>query len=197
MQTTDIAKLPFRLRAIVDSELQPGEQIIWLDQPIAKRMAWATFPLVLFGIPWTAFALFWTGMAGLGTSKASGGLFSFFPFFGLPFILIGFGMLSSPYWAARRARNSAYLLTDRRALLFNAGFRGNISVRSFEPERLTDLTRNQRSDGSGDIIFGNDRWRDSDGDTRTQSVGFLGIANVKEVEELIRALARKSARPPS
>ena len=103
-------------------------------------------------------------------------------------------MLSSPYWARRKARRSAYVLTDRRAILFTAGGRGSVTIRSFEPERLTDLRREQHADGSGDLVFAQDIRRDSDGDRHSTGVGFLAIREVKAVEELVRALAQRSER---
>jgi hypothetical protein len=196
MSYSDTTRLPQQLRSLVESELQSGERITWMEQPIAGRMARMTLPIVLFGIPWTAFALFWTAGAAWGTSKMESGpgLFSAFPLFGLPFILIGFGMLSSPYWARRKARRSAYVLTDRRAILFTAGWRGSVMVRSFEPERLTDLRRKQQTDGSGDLVFAQDIRRDSDGDRPSTDVGFLAIREVKVVEELVRALTTQRSK---
>jgi len=195
MNYPDTARLPQQLRSLVEAELQSGERITWMEQPIPGRMARMTLPIVLFGIPWTGFALFWTGAAAWGTSKIQSGrgLFSGFPLFGLPFILIGFGMLSSPYWARRRARRSAYVLTDRRAILFTAGWRGSVTVRTFMPERLTDLRRKQHTDGSGDLVFAQDIRRDSDGDRHSTDVGFLAIREVKSVEELVRTLAQRTA----
>src|SRR5688572_15650599 len=188
MSYSDTTRLPPQLRLLVESELQSGERITWMEQPIPSRMARMTLPIVLFGIPWTAFALFWTAGAAWGTSKMEHGpgLFSAFPLFGLPFILIGFGMLSSPYWARRKARRSAYVLTDRRAILFTAGWRGSVTIRTFEPERLTDLRRKQHTDGSGDLVFAQDIRRDN------ADVGFLAIREVKAVEELVRVLTQRS-----
>ena len=37
-----------------------------------------------------------------------------FPLFGLPFVLIGLGMLTAPHWAKRKALRTAYAVTDRR-----------------------------------------------------------------------------------
>ena len=199
MNASEQIAVPRELQSLVEAELRPGERITWMEQPIARLLARATWPIVLFGIPWTAFALFWTAGAAWGTTKMKDGpgLFSVFPLFGLPFILIGVGMLSSPYWARRKARGSVYVLTDRRAILFTAGWRGSMTVRSFEPERLNDLRRNQHSDGSGDLVFAQDIHRDSDGDRRSTDVGFMAIREVKQVEEMVRTLARKveSAAP--
>jgi hypothetical protein len=183
-------QIPFELQRMIDSELASGERVLWSAQPIPGRFARKALPAVLFGIPWTAFALFWTAGAAWGTSRTEGaGLFRAFPLFGLPFILIGVGMLSSPYWMRRKARRCAYVLTNRRAIVLSGGWRGSVTVRSFGPERLTDLQRKQNPDGSGDLVFAQDIRRDSEGSRLATDVGFLAIRDVKSVEEQVRALS--------
>jgi hypothetical protein len=195
MHYFDTSKLPSELRPTVESEIQSGERVLWMEQPIPGRLARGMWPIVVFGIPWTAFALFWTGSAFWMTSGDKfPGPFNAFPLFGLPFILIGLGMLSSPYWARRSARRSVYILTDRRAIIFKGGLRGSVTVRSFEPEKLSELQRKQQRDGSGDLIFTQDVRRDSDGDRHTSNVGFIGIREVKNVEEMVRTLSQKSRK---
>lgn len=181
----DISELSIALCSQVEAELQSGERITWVDQPIPGRMARTMVPLVLFGIPWTAFAIFWVA----GAAKAGGG--GFFPLFGVPFILIGLGLLSSPYWTRRAARRSIYALTDRRAIVIQGSWWGSITVRSFESAQLTDLQRKQNPDGSGDLIFSQEVRRDSDGDRRVTNIGFMGIRDVKAVEEKVGALAKR------
>jgi hypothetical protein len=182
--------LPDTLVRFVDRELASGERIEWIDQPIPRRLARTTLPSVLFGIPWTAFAIFWTAMAAWGTWRDGGaGWFRLFPFWGVPFILIGFGMLSAPYWAARRAKRTAYVLTNRRAILISLGWRGSVSIRSFDPDCLKDIRREERADGSGDLVFAEDISTGSRGRTQTTNVGFIAVKDVKSVEERVRHLA--------
>lgn len=191
---SEFSNLPRELRSQVELELQSGERIVWMDQPIPGRMARGSFGLVIFGIPWTAFAIFWTIMAAKGTSSMNGGAITWlFPLFGLPFVFIGIGMLSSPYWARRRAERMAYVLTDRRAIIFQSGWRGSVNVRSFEPSALkADLQRKQHADGSGDLIFTQELRRGSKGRTYTTNIGFLAVRDVKGVEEKVRTLAQKA-----
>lgn len=192
--------LPHETAALVGAELAAGERIVWVGQPIPGRFARKSIGIVLFGIPWTAFAIFWMVGAGMGTwsvpAKGEDGgffqIFRLFPLFGLPFVLIGIGMLSSPYWMRRKAYRTAYVITDRRALVFDAGSWRGTTIRSFEPDRLNDLRRVQNNDGSGDIIFER-QWRsNSDGGKQSTDIGFLAIANVKNVEDSIRALISKA-----
>jgi hypothetical protein len=190
----EFSSLPRELRSQVEMELQSGERIVWMDQPIPGHMARGTLGLIIFGIPWTAFAVFWTVMAAKGTSSMKGGAITWlFPLFGVPFIFIGIGMLSSPYWARRRAERMAYVITDRRAIIFQGGWRGSINVRSFEPSTLKgDLQRKQHADGSGDLIFTQELRRGSKGRQYTTNIGFLAVREVKAVEEMVRTLAQKA-----
>jgi len=87
-------------------------------------------------------------------------------------------------------RGSAYVLTDRRAILFRVNWRGAVNVRSFNPDQLTNIQRVQERDGSGDVIFAQDIPRDNDGNRVSRNVGFLAIREVKAVEELVRVLAQ-------
>jgi hypothetical protein len=174
---------------MIDAELSSGERVAWSGQPLPGRFARRALPTVLLGIPWTAFAIFWTAGAAWGTAKArDAGVFRAFPLFGLPFILIGLGMLASPYWMRRKAKRTVYVLTNRRAFVLAAGRRGSITVRSFELQRLTELRRKQNSDGSGDLTFARDLHRDSDGHGYFTDVGFQAIRDVKSVEDKVRAL---------
>lgn len=182
--------LPGKLADLVNAELKSGERVVWAGQPVPGRFARRSLRFVLFAIPWTAFALFWVaGASGFKMPDFSHGP-GLFPLFGVPFVLIGCGMLSSPLWMRRKARRTAYVITNRRALIMDAGVWGTVTMRSFEPHRLGDLRRVQHADGSGDLVF--DRTWASDGDGGRQSTdhGFLAIENVKAVEEKVMELAR-------
>ncbi|MBN1512775.1 MAG: PH domain-containing protein [Phycisphaerae bacterium] len=186
-------QVPYTLREWVDREIEPGERLQWMDMPAARLFTGSALGAFLFGIPWTGFAVFWTAMAAWGTRQASdtGAPRAFsilFPLFGVPFILIGLGMLSCPLWAYRKARRTVYAITDRRAILFEGG--RSMTVRSFPPDKLRDVFRKERKDGSGDVIFYCRTWRDCDGDRHAQDVGFMRIRNAKAVEDLIQELAK-------
>lgn len=189
----DLWQLPTRLQSLVEAELDSGEKITWIGAPIARRMAAKSLPIVLFAIPWTAFALFWmAGAAGFRMPDLTNLPRLAFSLFGIPFVLIGFGMLSAPYWMMRKAKKTAYVLTTARAIIFSGGF--STTVRSFAPDRLTDLQRKQRADGSGDLVFERTLSYNNDGGRRTTDVGFLAIPDVKGVEDRVRQLAAGSAK---
>jgi hypothetical protein len=150
----DVSLLPSEVREAVLRELGPDEQLRWFGQPRSLGFLLGSIPAVLFGIPWTGFALFWTyGAAGFKIPDFSDpDPMMFFPLFGLPFILIGIGMLSSPLWALRRASRTAYFVTNKRAVIIDGGSRR--TIQSILPGGFGDIVRRERSSGRGDILFG-------------------------------------------
>ncbi|WP_246146727.1 hypothetical protein [Rubripirellula lacrimiformis] len=140
--------------------------------------------------------MFWiAGASGFEIPRFNRGE-DLFPLFGVPFLLIGFAMLSAPLWAYRNAFKTVYVLTDRRAITFIGGWR--MTIRSFLPRELTVVYRKQAADGSGDVIFNAKRWKDSEGTSHSEEVGFLGIADVKRVEQQLKSMVdshRRRANP--
>lgn len=181
-------RLPADLDALARDELARGETVEWAAQPDARRAALGGLAVWLFAIPWTTFSLFWTAMAGSGIDDWTS-LQILFPLFGTPFILIGLAMLSTPWWAWRGARRTLYVVTDRRAILFEASGLRAIGVRTFRPEALHDVRRTERPDGSGSLVFSQTAGRDSDGDRTLTTVGFANVRDVREAEAAVRALA--------
>ena len=49
-------------------------------------------------------------------SKVAAGAFMLFPLFGLPFLLVGLAMVSSPFLVGRKARRTACCVTNQRAM---------------------------------------------------------------------------------
>ncbi len=180
---------PPELDARVRSELQRDERLLWVGQPLPGRFARGGCILALFGLPFTAFALFWTAGAAFAAGSISG-LFSCFALFGVPFLVVGFGMLSSPYWLRQKAKRTCYALTDRRAIVWNAGWFGSVEIRGYGPGQLTRIRRVEYPDGCGDLVFEEftTLGTDSDGHptSSTRRYGFMAIQRVHEVEELVR-----------
>lgn len=198
-------------RQTAERELESGENILWVGWPDPSASMRQAIPIVIFGIPWTGFILFWIfGAAGFGQPQqvTAPGLFAFFPLFGLPFLIVGIGMLSSPYWAARKARATVYAITDRRIIVIQAG--RTKSVQSYQAADISDLQPDpvwhgwrypdgdalrrtgqatygtERSDGSGNLVFGQRAYVNGNSQNQISIGQFVGIANVRDVEKLIR-----------
>jgi len=149
-------------------------------------------PIALFGIPWTAFSVFWMlAASGVLFGSIGGGgqiIQILFTLFGVPFVLVGLLMLSSPYWARRSAMKTLYALTDRRCIIWQHGLR-TTTVKSYGPDDLGSMSRIERKDGAGDVIFVKSiriRERGSSSDTVTTPEGFMAIDDARSLERLIR-----------
>ncbi|HMQ57647.1 MAG TPA: hypothetical protein PKE65_03800 [Rhizobiaceae bacterium] len=185
----------FNPRAVMQRELQQGETLIWADQP-KNRGAHAKkkIGISIFGIPFLAFALFWTAAASgfLFDGEGPPGLIGIiFPLFGLPFIFAGLGMVLSPLWALRKAGRTFYALTDRRVVIAESG--KTWTARSWALDDLGQLERTERADGTGDVVFAKTWVRGAKGGGHNEHHGFYGIAEPARVEQAIRQAREKKA----
>ena len=183
--------LPTHLEQMVEQELDPNETVQWAAQPRPRRFMAAGLFLSVFGIMFAGFALFWILTAMDFGGDGFGAVDTCFPLFGIPFLLVGIAMIFSPIWFRKNALNTVYVITDKRAILFEK--RWNMNIRSFGPEKLDDIERRQRADGSGDLILARElRWstggQHRHSGYRSYEIGFFGIENAKEVEQMLRSL---------
>jgi hypothetical protein len=176
--------LPRELRDAAQRELEPGENLLWTGRPDAGRMARQATLIWFVGVPWTVSSLWMWSTSGFGKATDQPGPGLFFRLFDLPFVLIGFGMLSAPYWAYRKGLNTVYAVTNKRVFILTAGKRWH--VESYVPTSGSDFERTETANGSGDLIFLRRSRLDSDGDRVTNKVGFYGIPEVRRVERLLR-----------
>jgi hypothetical protein len=167
-----------------------------MEQPLPRFHTPSSTIVFLFGIPWTIFSAGWMALTIGGAAwsishsqQAMGWILVFFALFGLPFLLVGFGMLAAPLWARHRALKTVYVITDQRAITFDGGW--TTTIRSYSPERLQNIYRRERGDGTGDVIFSHRVWRDSEGGQQVQNLGFLNIREAKRVEQMLRELAKQ------
>jgi len=184
--------IPRELEEKVKRELESGEHVVWMEQPIPRYFTAMSTSAFLFAIPWTAFAIFWIcGASGFKLPDFSKGGFSFFPLFGVPFVLIGLAMLSTPLWAYRKSFKTVYVITDRRAITFDGGW--TTTIRSYPPDRLQNIHRKEKRDGTGDVVLGQQIWSGSEGGQQSMDLGFLNIRDPKTVETMVKKLASQAA----
>src|SRR5713226_2827801 len=140
-----------QLRA--QSELQSGESLYWTGTADPRRVALSALPASIFGIPFAGFALFWITQAYHATSamsKSSNNAFTngfkLFPIFGLPFLLVGLGIILAPLWAFLKGANTVYAVTNQRVMIITGG--GNRSVKSLTPADIVSVEHRERPDGN-------------------------------------------------
>lgn len=139
-----------RLDIALQNELRDGERLEWQGIKLA-RIEPKGFGIYLFAIPWTAFALFWTAMAAWGTSAmdSNSPLDWAFPLFGTPFILVGLGMMATPFVPLLQRGRILFAVTDQRVLRLSLG--QDLTVNSVPASRIGDIVRTESADGTGSV----------------------------------------------
>ncbi len=175
-----------------------GERVLWQAGRIA-RIDPKSFAIYFFAIPWTAFALLWTTLAAAGASAFDGvGVLAWaFPLFGVPFIAVGAAMMAAPFYGYHTAAKTLYAVTDRRLVRLTLG--RSLKVHTIPGERLGEMQRSERPDGSGTLSFAVGVGTDSDGNRTTERFEIADVPAVFEaatqVERMRAALARTPAAP--
>ncbi len=195
---TTIAGLTPELDAAVRDELRNGEELWYAGMPKPWYSARKMLPIAVFGLFFGGFAAFWITMAAAGVwfvgtqpkenagAQIASGVFMLFPLFGLPFLLIGLAMISSPWWIARKARRTACCVTSQRAMQVSVG--RSINVQSWSSDELGEISKSIHSDGTGSITFARSLVQGSKGRTRTVTSGFDGVPEPRACEEALLAL---------
>ena len=181
-----------QLRA--QSELQSGESLSWTGTADPARAALSALPAAIFGIPFAGFALFWITQAYHATSAMSKSShnaftsgFQVFPLFGVPFLLVGVGIILAPLWAFLRGGSTVYAVTNQRVMVITGT--STRSVKSFTPADILSVEHRERPDGSGDIVLvTNAMTRGNNNFVSPVKVALCGVPNVKQVAQQVLAL---------
>jgi hypothetical protein len=179
----------------IQAELGRDERLLWSGRPrqgIVLRPLDALF--IPFSLLWGGFALFWEGAAII-----SGAPF-FFSLWGIPFVLVGLYMIFGRFIVdARQRANTLYGVTDERIIILSGLLSRN--VKSLNLRTLTDVSMDQRANGSGTITFGPASPLGSWGATGMSGFSrvpmppsFEMIPDVRRVYEIIRDAQRTTPR---
>jgi hypothetical protein len=178
------------------SELQPGESLYWTGVADPRRSALMALPASLFGIPFAGFALFWITSAYRGTQHlAKSGdafthAFSFFPLFGIPFLLVGLGVILTPLWVYLKGLSTVYAVTNQRVMVISGN--SSRSVKSCTPADIVSVDHRERPDGSGDVLIRTTLQIGNKNSVPQVSLGLYGVSNVKEVARQVMNLHTQS-----
>jgi hypothetical protein len=166
----------------ISRRLTRGERLIWWDRP--DRAGFAKRELnfgTSFGVFFCLFAVFWMTQA----SKAPGPFF----LFGLPFVLIGIWMVTTPLRAYWNASRMAFALTDRRALIVSGA---NVTARPLE--HVSFVETESAADGRGNVLFINEQGSfapNNYNQPMMRKSGFIAVADAERVGQEMLSLMEK------
>jgi hypothetical protein len=182
------------LRRTMERHLRPGETLIWVGQPdpacFAREVRRAY--LLLLGLS--------AVLAGGAVYAAYSSHSALMAFWALPLIagLLVYVLVAAPWRYPERVLRTIYAITDRRALV-HEGFGWSLlwlevlpdlydPLWSFDPGQIRARRRLRRYPGRIDLVFDGERhcYMTGRGQLRDWvQVGFLGLANVDEIDELL------------
>lgn len=179
--------IPLALQAKLAEELKQGETLLWSAMPNPKyytnqakqecSIGGIVFAMVLALLAWNARYLMETEAVLLVCLAC--------------LILSALGasiwLLVAPWRNYRRDLRTLYAITNRRAITFEGDF--SETVRSFLPKHLWNVFRREHEDETGDLVIFTEV-RGSGEDTVIEDMGFFRIAHAKQVETLLRKLAK-------
>ena len=171
--------------------LDSGERLIWAGRPQSASYALKKGALTfLFGIPFFAFAVFWTYTASSGPTQ---GPIQFFWIWGLPFLAVGLGLVLSPGWYFLRAGRTTYTLTSRRAVIDSSGpFARRLSL---PLEQIPFVELQGGAGGVGHVLFREVAVSNRNNGMPTKD-GFIAIPDAEKVDRLLRdSIAKLRSHP--
>lgn len=177
-------------------ELAPGERLLWSGAPSKFRQPrWRVIVAILVYLIWVAFTVY-----AVRSPTRSG---ETMPWPMAILFLIGgaWGIRGQFFMAALQRRNTAYGLTNQRAIIITQAFLRDRVVTSLPLDTLAEVTLSERPDGSGSIRFGPaTRSRSSSHISGSTWFGaprsriFDSIPEARTVYETIRDAQRRGAR---
>lgn len=189
----DLPELPANFSTALQSELQPGERVLYAARPDWRAEWGKLLVILLFGLFWNsiAFGFFgasFAGLTGLAAIKSDGapastGLLLFGLVVSIPFVLIGLASLAAPFLAVRKADNTVHAVTDARVL--NVYLGPDAGAESYPLTKINFIKRRDRNNGTGNLVIGYGVETDGDGDPRPLTMDWSGIPNAQRAEALI------------
>jgi len=142
---------------IFKDELLNGEEILWAGQPDPTVLfSKSDIFNIPFGIFWMGFSIVWEGAAikAVLNPNADKAASWSFPFFGVPFVLIGIYLIAGRFfYKAWKKKRTYYAVTNMRVLVVKQSRRKD--VQGAYLDAIPVVNKSIRRDGRGTITFGN------------------------------------------
>ena len=136
------------IKNVIQDYLNPDEKTIWSGTPkhglVFRRSDLIAIPV---SVLWFVFSILW--LINIIKMEAP----TFFWIFGIILVSIGFYFVFGRFWTdVRKRANTSYEITNNRIIIKSGVFL--IQTKSLNIKNLSDITVNEREDGSGTITLG-------------------------------------------
>ena len=113
-----------------------------------------------------------------------------FPLFGVPFLVVGFGMLAMPFMPLLQRGRVLYVVTGQRVLKLTLW--RELVVNAVPANRIGLRERREQHDGTGTLRLAVKIGKDSDGDARTEFFELGPVADIMGAQAAIDRIASSS-----
>jgi hypothetical protein len=134
--------------------LEPGEKLLWAEQPRPYVYIVRGLPAIAYGMTWSILGAFWYhGSGGVGKYSAFSGWWRLIPVLSLPFIFAGFSFFIYPMRLGAQARRTWYVVTDRRVFIAEIFAHKPPRLRIFSAHELAPPLAVKRFDGLYNLVL--------------------------------------------
>ena len=142
--------------AVFQPELARGETVLWTGKPVlSKNFTLIDIFLVPFSVFFFGFSVIWVSTVfGELQEESVPSAFTFLALaIGVPFAAYGLYMMLGRFWLKRWIKSHTYYaVTNKRALAMR--LKPRRTLQSAYLNRVSTFSKHVRSDGSGDLLFG-------------------------------------------
>jgi hypothetical protein len=168
--------------------LEPGERLMWHGRPNVERLVGRKLGSIFIAGAGVGLMLLWAWYALAGTSVIGA-------FVALMFVAFAAILAHGKYREVIAARTTRYAVTDRRALIVSG--RPLRTSHVFLPGEIGPLETRNDVHGVGDVLFRHTVKIGHFGRRRTESDGFIGIAEIGKARDALAALMERAGDDPT
>lgn len=178
--------LPEPFNTTVKSKLNPDEKIQWWAQPTPPQLATELVKALLIGLPLTIIGIIWLKNVFTQHLPQFHYLSVFSALMGLLILYFGLVMVTGYYLNLRNSRRTLYVVTNKRALIFDSRGWFKPQFYAYGPDEIKDLKIVMKDDNQGDILLARKSLNFMS--PGRLDVGFFRIKEVQRAEKALKAL---------